>query len=96
MGPGTTTMLMNLLAFLAGSLPALALLYLRERMHQERESQWMRIFSVKSLEIPGTSMESSQPTEENEKRARDNRKRLSIPLPVPDYAKDVYRSVKRG
>ena len=85
----------NLLPFLAGSLPLLVLLYLRERMHQDRENQWMRIFSVKSLEIPPQSMDVNQPTEEMQAKAKDNRKKLSIPLPVPDYAKDVYRNLKR-
>jgi len=96
MGNGTTlppTIL--LLVFLVGSLPPLVLLYLRERMHQERESQWMRIFCVKSLEIPQISMDASQPTEEVKAKAADKRKRLSIPLAVSDYAKDVYRKMQR-
>jgi len=88
------TPMISLLCFLAGSLPPLVLLYLRERMHQEREEQWMRIFSVKSLEIPQGSMDANQPKEEKTKPV-DNRKRLSFPLPVADYAKDVYRQLHR-
>lgn len=87
-------MLMNLLAFLAGSLPTLILLAYLQRMNAEREQQWMRIFSAKSLEIPATTMDGS-PAKEETKLRPDTRKRLSVPLPVSDYSKDVYRSVKR-
>jgi hypothetical protein len=82
-----------LLCFLAGSLPPLVLLYLRERMHQEREQQWMRIFCVKSLEIPSLSMAGEPEQEEMKVPKPDTRKRLSIPLAVPDFAKDVYRKM---
>ena len=85
----------NLLMFLAGSLPPLVLLYLRERMNAEREKAWMRIFCVKSLEIPSQSMGAEPESEEKKPKPPDTRKRLSFPLPVSDYAKDVYRSVKR-
>jgi hypothetical protein len=95
MASGRMLMQMNLLAFLAVAILA-GVLAFQMWLYDKNQKSWMRIFSVKSLEIPPQSMDASQPTEENEKRARDNRKRLSIPLPVPDYAKDVYRSVKRG
>ena len=87
-------MLTSLLMFLAGSLPPLVLLYLRERMHQEREREWTRIFCVKSLEIPPPSMGDSQ-EKEAVKPKPDLRKRLSFPLPIPDYAKNVYRQLHR-
>lgn len=90
-----TPTLSSLLMFLAGSLPPLVLLYLRERMHAERETEWMRIFCVKSLEIPSQSMAASPEPEEVKPKPVDKRQRLSFPLPVPDYAKDVYRAVKR-
>jgi len=85
---------MNLLIFLAGSLPPLVLLYLRERMHDAREREWTRIFCVKSLEIPQISMDGNV-KEEKAAKPLDTRKRLSIPLPVADYAKDVYRKLHR-
>jgi len=84
----------SLLYFLAGSLPSLVLLYLRERMHQEREREWTRIFCVKSLEIPNLSMDGNFEKEEKAKPI-DKRKRLSFPLPVAEYAKDVYRTMLR-
>jgi hypothetical protein len=90
-----TPMLNNLLTFLAGSLPPLVLLYLRERMHAERAREWMRIFCVKSLEIPSESMAVSPEQVEMKVKKPDTRKKLSFPLPVSDYAKDVYRAVKR-
>lgn len=88
-------MLMNLLAFLAGSLPTLILLAYLQRMNAEREQQWMRIFSAKSLEIPATTMDGS-PVKEETKLRPDTRKRLSVPLAADDYAKDAYRAIKRG
>lgn len=95
MEAGTTTTLIPLLTFLAGSLPALVLLYLRERMHQEREREWMRIFSVKSLEIPQTSMDASAPKEQVAVKAPDLRPRRSIPVPVSDAARQMYKAAKQ-
>jgi hypothetical protein len=86
--------MMSLLIFLAGSLPPLVLLYLRERMHQEREEQWTRIFCVKSLEIPQRSMDGNV-KEEKAQKPLDTRKRLSFPLPIADSVKDVYRKLHR-
>ena len=89
----TTFLTISLLSFLAGSLPLAALLYLHMKMHQEREEQWTRIFSVHSLAIPKASMDAD--AEKAPKDAKpDTRKRLSFALPVPQYAKDVYRSMK--
>jgi hypothetical protein len=96
MGFSMTTLAMILaLCFLAGSLPPLVLLYLRERMHQERETAWTRIFCVKSLEIPAISMDANQEKQEAHIKKPDNRQRMSVPLAVPDFAKDVYRNLKR-
>lgn len=82
--------LMNLLCFLAGSLPLAALLYLQMREHREREKEWMRIFSVHSLLIPKASMDAEQ-----EKPAAlpkpDLRKKLSIPVPMPDQLREALK-----
>ncbi len=90
------TPMILLCCFLAGSLPPLALVYLRERMHAEKEAQWMRIFSVKSLEIPGTSMDASQLKEEVKTPKVDNRKRVRTYLPVSDFAIQAYAKMKRN
>jgi len=93
---GTTLTLSLLLTFLAASLPPLVLLYLRERMHQEREREWMRIFSVKSLEIPATSMDASTPKEQVTVKGPDLRPRRSIPVPVSDAARQMYKAAKQA
>lgn len=92
----TTLVMILLLCFLAGSLPPLVLLYLRERMHNERDREWMRIFSVKSLEIPATSMEREPQKEEIKVKGPDLRPRRSIPLPVSDAARQMYKAVKQA
>jgi hypothetical protein len=85
---------MNLLCFLAGSLPLAALLYLQQKNHLESEQRWMRIFSVASLQIPKGTMEGSEEKPPAMKKP-DTRQRMHIPLPISDYAKDVYRSLKK-
>jgi hypothetical protein len=89
----TTLATISLLSFLAGSLPLAALLAYQIWMSNSREEKWMRIFSVKSLEIPATTMEGEEPGKTPLKP--DMRKRLTVPLGVPDFAKDVYRAVRR-
>jgi hypothetical protein len=92
-----TTLVMSLLTcFVAGSLPPLALLFLQARMHREREREWTRIFCVKSLEIPGISMAGEPEQEEPKVKKPDTRPRLTVPLAVSDYAREVYRAVKRS
>ena len=74
---------MSLLWSLAVSLPLAVILILQMILAAKREDQWMRIFSVKSLEIPGTSMDGER--EEVFKIPKpDMRKRMSVPIPMPD------------
>jgi hypothetical protein len=93
MGDSMTTW-MSLLLSLAVSLPLAGIIVLQLIMSAKREEQWMRIFSVKSLEIPATSMAGEQ--EELLKLPKpDNRKRISVPVPMPDFARNAYASMKR-
>jgi len=92
----TTVLMSSLICFLAGSLPLAALLALQLKMQAEREREWTRIFCVKSLEIPSQSMDANPEPVEIKVKKPDTRKRLSFPLPVSDYARDVYRAVKKS
>ena len=74
---------MSLLLSLAVSLPLVALNIMQLILSARREREWTRIFSVKSLEIPGTSMDGK--IDEVLKLPRpDTRKRMSVPIPMPD------------
>ena len=81
---------MNLLCFLAGSLPLAALLYLQQRQHNQREEQWTRIFSVHSLMIPKASMDAEQDKPPAMPKP-DLRKKLSIPVPMPDQLREALK-----
>lgn len=86
----TLLAMISLLSFLAGSLPLAVLLYLQERLHNEREEQWTRIFSVHSLMIPKTSMDAEQEKPAAIKKP-DLRQRLSVPVPMPDDLREAMR-----
>lgn len=81
---------MNLLYFLAGSLPLAVLLYLQAKQHQKNQEQWMRIFSVASLMIPKASMDAEQEKPPTQPKP-DLRKKLSIPVPMPDQLREALK-----
>ena len=85
---------MNLLAFLAGSLPPLILLYLQQRNHRMEKEQLMRILSTASLGIPAQSMEPNQEKTFVPKKP-DKRQRMSIPLAVPKFVRDAYTAIRK-
>lgn len=53
----------------------------------------MRIFSVHSLQIPNTSMDVREP-ERLAAPAIDKRKRVSIPVPMPDFLRTRGKNEK--
>ena len=86
----TTLATISLLSFLAGSLPLSVLLYLQQRLHNQREEQWTRIFSVHSLMIPKGSMDAEQEKQPTPKKP-DLRPRLHVPIPMPDELREAMR-----